>query len=68
MKKVVLYEPGSRKAVLLTRQYKELFRSFGICLKIIAGTVFGFDSAVRRYRSGIKKITNQSSWEEYLNR
>lgn len=65
-KKVVLYEPGSNKAVLIEKQYKELFKFIGTFLKSLWAFSHGFDAAVKDYEENIWKITNQKAWEEYL--
>lgn len=65
-KKVVLYEPGSNKAVLIEKQYKELFKLIGAFLRALWAFSHGFDAAVRDYEENIQKITNQKAWEEYL--
>lgn len=65
-KKIVLYEPGSGKVLLLEKKYTELFKIIVLYFKVFGRLIFSYDQSVRDYRENISKITNKKAWEEYL--
>lgn len=64
--RVLLFEPGSRKAVVVRRNYKDLGKIIMIYIKIVAAFLLYFDAACKNYRDYMEGLTNQSAWEEYL--
>lgn len=65
-REVLLYEPGSGKAFLLRKRYKDLIRAVARTVRILGVLEFGFSAAAKKYKADIHHITNQKSWEEYL--
>lgn len=66
-KRIVMYEPGSQKAFLLEKKYKELLKIFWLYVLVIGRLIIEYDKSVCDYKKNIFKITNKEAWEEYLN-
>lgn len=65
-KKVVLYEPGSGKVLLLEKKYGELIKIIFRYGKMFGQFARQYNTVRRQYRDKIGMITNQKAWEEYL--
>lgn len=68
MEKLLLYEPSSKKALLLQRSYKELFKFFIKFFKSWILLEAHFTTAMNNYKKNINKITTKNSWETYFNK
>ncbi len=66
-KKVVCYEVSSGKAFITEKSYREFLKLIVIYIKSLWLILIKLDSAIRDYDKNISKITNQKSWERYLN-
>ncbi|MEY8337936.1 glycosyltransferase [Lachnospiraceae bacterium 62-35] len=65
-KKVIFYEPASRKAMLLVRKYRIGAKMIFVQIKAWAAFAKGFDKAVENYKTNVDKVTNRKAWEAYL--
>jgi len=64
--RILLFEPGSRKALFVRRDYREFWKIIAIYIKSVIAFQERFDEACQNYRENINTITNQAAWEEYL--
>ncbi|MDD3252721.1 MAG: glycosyltransferase [Lachnospiraceae bacterium] len=64
--KVLLYEPGSERTLLLKKHYKDFAKIGLLIMKAFVSLERNFKTAERDYRTNICKLTNQKSWEKYL--
>ncbi len=64
--RILLFEPGSRKALVVERRYGDLGKVIKIYVKILIVFLKYFDSACKNYRENIGNLTNQVAWKEYL--
>lgn len=66
IRKAVLYEPGSRKAAVLKKSYRNLFHIIRKLMDMLILLNREYDKSVADYKGSISMITNQKAWEEYL--
>ena len=65
-RKILLFEPVTKKGLLAKRDYRELARIFRCLLKTNALVNHFYEKAAKEYRERVQDITSSSAWKEYL--
>ena len=65
-KKVILFEPFNRKAMLVKRNHWEFFKAVRYYLGSLVYGVFFYKKAAEAYRNKLKIITGYDEWMKYL--
>ena len=66
-KKIMLYEPEMERAVIISRNFKELRTAFDMYRKANKVINHSFEQAVTAYQNDICEITNKEAWSKFLN-
>ncbi len=65
-KKVFLYDPISKKGVLLVKRYGDLAMALSLYVRATIEFLMRFDKAAHNYQENMRKITTRDAWEKYL--
>ena len=65
---VVLFEPSSKKAMILKKSYISLIRTLAVQIKTMTLLTINFSRCANNYSKEIPDITTASAWKEYLSR
>lgn len=66
VKKVLFYDPDSRKGILLKRSYNEMFKSFWETWKLFKLLDKKYEDAKSSYCTRVAEITGEEFWGGYL--
>lgn len=67
-KAVLLYDPGSGKAMLVKRNLRQILKIGGMLFKSLIAVRTELPKSMKAWQRGIGQITNREAWEKYLNR
>ena len=67
-KTVVLCEPGSGKAAVIRRDYKELLHAAALLFRTFIGMLELYPKAAEQWKAGYQKLITREAWNQYLNR
>ncbi len=67
-KAVLLYDPGSGKAMLVKRNMQQIRKIRGMLFKSLIAVRTELPKAMKTWQRGVGKITTREAWENYLNR
>lgn len=65
-KKALLYDPDTKKGFYVTRRTRDLFLTFGRCLKMWRLLAQKYKKTVRDFQENSKELVSQKFWEEYV--
>lgn len=65
---VVLFEPSSKKAMILKKSYISLIKTLAVQIKTMTLLTINFRRCANNYSKEIPDITTASAWKEYLSR
>ena len=65
-KKLLLFEPFTRKGMLLEKSYRRLFQILPYYLQLSRRLNREYKQIMSEYRTQLPKLTNMTTWKEYL--
>lgn len=65
-KKLLLFEPFTRKGMLLQKSYKRLFQILPYYLQLSRRLNREYEKIMSAYQTQLPKLTNMTTWKEYL--
>lgn len=65
-KKVVWYEPGSKKALLVQRDMRKTKKMLRLYMKIWIASHRYLDAALADYQKNMVRMSDGKAWKEYL--
>ena len=65
-KKLLLFEPFTRKGMLLKKSYRRLFQILPYYLQLSRRLNREYEQIMSEYRTQLPKLTNMTTWKEYL--
>ena len=65
-KKLLLFEPFTRKGMLLQKSYRRLFQILPYYLQLSGRLNREYETIMSAYQTQLPKLTNITTWKEYL--